>query len=275
MVIMPLHLQFGTEYLKQKFKKMKNKKPLILVVNDDGLKSNGINVLTNIVRELGEVFVVAPSENKSAVSHGMTLYKDIVIERMNNNEFTCSGTPVDCVKLAIDKILPRTPDLCVSGINHGSNHSINSLYSGTLHGAMEATIHGVPSLSFSHLSYDESKTFNDYQAIIKQIISSVLINGLPESVTLNINIPDVDSNNLKGIKLCNQAQGKWTENYILSRKEGSKDYYKLNGTFEHDISDIKSDAWALENKFISVVPVHLDCSVLQQNKFLKYLQYDF
>ena len=112
---------------------MKNKKPLILVVNDDGLKSNGINVLTNIVRELGEVFVVAPSENKSAVSHGMTLYKDIVIERMNNNEFTCSGTPVDCVKLAIDKILPRTPDLCVSGINHGSNHSINSLYSGTLH----------------------------------------------------------------------------------------------------------------------------------------------
>lgn len=125
----------------------KNKKPLILVVNDDGITSLGIKVLTESMREIGEVFVVAPDKNRSGLSHSMTLFQDIFVEKINSqNDFVCSGTPVDCVKLAVNKILPRVPDLCVSGINHGSNHSINSLYSGTLHGAMEGTIQGVPSM---------------------------------------------------------------------------------------------------------------------------------
>ena len=254
---------------------MTNKKPLILVVNDDGVNSNGIKMLSNVAREFGEVFVVAPDKNRSAVSHSMTLNQEVVVEKINDNEFTCSGTPVDCVKIAIDKLLPRLPDLCLSGINHGSNHSINALYSGTLHGAMEATIHEVPSISFSHLSYDESKSFTSFRTFICQIISTVLINGVPKSITLNINIPDIKANKIKGIKLCSQAKGKWTEDYILSRREAKKNFYKISGTFQHDVTNLNSDSWALENNFISIVPVHLDCSVSKQNKFLKYLEYDF
>ena len=175
---------------------MINKEPLILIINDDGVNSNGIKFLSNVARDFGQVFVVAPDRNRSAVSHSMTLSQEIIVKEINHNEFTCSGTPVDCVKIAIDKILPRLPDLCLSGINHGSNHSINALYSGTLHGAMEATIHEVPSISFSHLSYDESKNFTSFKPFISQIISAVLTNGVPKSITLNINIPDIIANNI-------------------------------------------------------------------------------
>ena len=254
---------------------MINKEPLILIINDDGVNSNGIKFLSNVARDFGQVFVVAPDRNRSAVSHSMTLNQEIIVKEINHNEFTCSGTPVDCVKIAIDKILPRLPDLCLSGVNHGSNHSINALYSGTLHGAMEATIHEVPSISFSHLSYDESKNFISFKPFINQIISGVFKNGVPKSITLNVNIPDIIANNIQGIKLCSQAKGKWTEDYILSRQEAKKTFYKISGTFRHDTTDIHSDSWALENNFISVVPVHLDCSVSKQNKFLKYLEYDF
>ena len=134
---------------------MSKNKPLILVVNDDGMFSPGIQLLSSVMREIGDVFVIAPTINRSGASHAMTLNQDIYIEKIEKhvNHFICSGHPVDCVKIGVNKILPRLPDLCVSGINHGSNHSINALYSGTLHGAIEGTIQGIPSISFSHLSY--------------------------------------------------------------------------------------------------------------------------
>ena len=185
-------------------------KPLILVVNDDGIESVGIRVLISVMRSIGDVYVVAPDSNRSGASHSMTLHKEIVIKNIDKQqyEFTCSGTPVDCVKVAFNKILPRKPDLCVSGINHGSNHSINSLYSGTLHAAMEATIQGVSSIAFSHLSYDQKTDLTEFNSFIKRISELLIANKLPREITLNTNFPDVPYNDIKGVRLCNQGKAR-------------------------------------------------------------------
>ena len=256
---------------------MKNK-PLILVVNDDGIISNGISFLSSVMSELGEVFVVAPHQNRSGVSHAMTLDRDIYIEKIKDkkNHFICSGTPVDCVKLSIDKILPRLPDLCVSGVNHGSNHSINSLYSGTLHGAMEGTIHGIPSLSFSHLSYSESIDLSGFKNFIKMFTLEILNSGVESGVTLNINIPDVAPTKIKGLKICKQGVGNWKEDFCKTRIVGDKQYYSVTGKFNQQKNDLESDTWALENNFISIVPITLDLTSGKTIDSLKYLEkYDF
>ena len=205
---------------------MSKKKPLILVVNDDGITSSGIKLLTAAMHEIGDVFVVAPNVNRSGASHSMTLHEDIFIQKIDKdfNYFICSGTPVDCVKSAINKILPRKPDLCVSGVNHGSNHSINSLYSGTLHGAMEGTIQGIPSISFSHLNYSENIILSPFKNVIKYISLKVLKQGLPPSITLNVNFPNTDFRKIKGVKLCEQGNGVWTENFKLIKKEDKEKY---------------------------------------------------
>ena len=255
---------------------MKNKKPLILVVNDDGIRSLGIKVLISIMSEVGEVFVVAPDRNRSGVSHAITLHEDIYIEKLNkNNEFVCSGTPVDCVKIAVDKILPRLPDLCVSGINHGSNHSINSLYSGTLHGAMEGTVKGIPSISFSHLSYSDSVDLSVFKPFIHKISLDVLNVGIPNGITLNINIPSIDYQKIKGLKICKSSNGLWSEDFKPSKKINKKQYYTVTGTFQHNAFETDTDAWALENNFISLVPISIDNSYNIDFNILRYLEYDF
>ena len=251
-------------------------RPLILVVNDDGIESHGIAVLSAIMREIGEVFIVAPHSNRSGASHSMTLNKEIYIQQIDSkkNEFICSGTPVDCVKLAMNKILPRVPDLCVSGINHGSNHSINGLYSGTLHGAMEATIQGVSSLSFSHLSYAEDINFKPFKPIIKKLCMSVLNNPLPKGVTLNINFPDLDVDEIKGLKICKQAQGLWKEEFKHVKTQNLKSYYSISGEFTSNIQDVHTDSWALKHNFISIVPVSIDSTSLLVHE-LNHLEYEF
>ena len=254
---------------------MKNK-PLILVVNDDGMGSTGISVLSSIVREIGDVYVVAPDTNRSGLSHAMTLHEDICVEHVNvkKNEFICSGTPVDCVKLAVNQILPRLPDLCVSGINHGSNHSINGLYSGTLHAAMESTIQGVPSIAFSHLSYLESTSLNPFRNIIKDICLKTLRYNLPDGITLNVNFPDVHFDEIQGLKLCVQSKGSWKENFKLVNSDNLMKRYSISGQFHSDKTDLKSDSWALANNFISIVPVSVYYGAYLVNE-LKYLDYDF
>ena len=255
---------------------MTKNRPLILVVNDDGIQSNGIAILSSLMREIGEVFVVAPDINRSGLSHAMTLNTDIYIENIHQekNEFICSGTPVDCVKLAINKILPRIPDLCVSGINHGSNHSINGLYSGTLHAAMEATIQGVSSISFSHLSYSDKIDFKPFKSIIKKMAISILNNSLPTGITLNVNLPDVHFNQIKGVKICRQARGCWKEEFKLVKTNQLKSYYSISGDFKSDTKDMESDSWALENHFISIVPASIDYSSFLVDE-LNYLAYEF
>ena len=256
---------------------MTKNKPLILVVNDDGIDSSGIKLLTEAMHDIGDVFVVAPNVNRSGSSHSMTLHEDIFLEKTHKdfNYFTCSGTPVDCVKSAMNIILPRIPDLCVSGINHGSNHSINSLYSGTLHAAMEGTIQGVPSIAFSHLNYSERFNLTAFKTVIKRISLEILQQGLLSGVTLNVNFPNIDFSKIKGVKLCQQGFGFWTENFKLIKKEDNKTYYRITGKFQYDKNDLNTDCWALSNKWISIVPISINCTLPINFNALKYLEHDF
>jgi len=256
---------------------IKKNKPLILVVNDDGFFSPGINFLSSIMHQIGDVYIVAPDSNRSGVSHAMTLDKDIYVERVDPglNNYICSGTPVDCVKLAVNKILPRLPDLCVSGVNHGSNHSINALYSGTLHGAMEGTIQGIPSISFSHLSYSLDVDLKPFSEVVHKLVIEIINKGFPSGVTLNINFPNILFNQIKGFKICRQAKGTWTETFKLTKTDLLKKYYNITGSFEHEAKDIETDAWALENNYISIVPVSCDTTAYSWFDQLNYLQYDF
>ena len=255
----------------------KNNKPLILVVNDDGIHSKGIKVLSDAMREIGDVYVVAPDSNRSGASHAITLDKEIYINNLNNglNEYTCSGTPVDCVKLAINKILPRLPDLCVSGINHGANHSINILYSGTAHAAIEGSIKGVPSIAFSHLSYSQSVDMSQFKSVILNLSLNVLKNKLPNGVTLNVNFPDLPIARIKGIRVSKQGDGNWIEDYKLKSSNDLVSYYWITGHFEDQKHQEDSDLWAAQNSFISIVPIVPHFTDLSAINSLKYLQYDF
>jgi|TARA_Y100000994_G_scaffold249606_1_gene262543 5'-nucleotidase len=252
---------------------MKNN-PIILVINDDGISSKGILFLSSLMSNLGEVFVIAPDSDRSGLSHSMTLNHPISIQPVDKdkNKYMCSGTPVDCVKLGVNKILPRLPDLCVSGINHGSNHSINGLYSGTLHGAMEATIQGIPSISFSHLSYDDSVDLTAYSSLITKICLNTIKYNLPEGITLNINFPNINFDQIKGVKLCNPSKGKWHEEFNLIKKQNNKSYYKISGKFTSVNKNIETDSWALHNNFISIVPTAINYSSDLTINELKYLE---
>ena len=239
------------------------KKPLILITNDDGITAPGIRNLIEVMQEIGEIVVVAPDKPQSATGHSITINNTLYLNEVSdkNNpikEISCSGTPVDCVKLAVSEILKQKPDLCVSGINHGSNSSINVIYSGTMSAAVEAGIEGIPAIGFSLLDYDWNADFNPAKKFIKKIAQEVLANGLPEGVVLNVNIPKLSANEIKGIKICRQAKAIWQEKFDKRKTPQGRDYYWLTGEFVNQDKGDDTDEWALENGYISIVPVHFD-----------------
>jgi 5'-nucleotidase len=173
-------------------------------------------------------------------------------------EYNCSGTPVDCVKLAVNEILHRKPDLCVSGINHGSNSSINVIYSGTMSAAVEAGIEGIPAIGFSLLDYDWNADFSQIKSYVKKISMEVLKNKLPNGVVLNVNLPKLKENEIKGIKICRQAKALWMEKFDKRKTPQGKDYYWLTGEFVNEDKGEDTDEWALENGYVSIVPIQFD-----------------
>ena len=239
-------------------------KPLILVVNDDGINAPGIRKLISIMNDFGEVVVVAPDGPQSGKGHAITIEDAIRCDKviMDNGpqtEYACSGTPVDCVKLAVNKLLTRNPDLCVSGINHGSNSSINVIYSGTMAAAIEGALEGIPSIGFSLLDHSIEANFSEGEEYIRKITKSVLENGLPEGVCINVNIPkSVEGKKLKGIKICRQAKGNWEEEFDERVDPKGRKYYWLTGKFVNYDKGEDTDEIALENHYISVVPVQYD-----------------
>ncbi|WP_299885455.1 5'/3'-nucleotidase SurE [uncultured Lacinutrix sp.] len=239
------------------------KKPLILVTNDDGITAPGIITLVDIMKSIGDVIVVAPDSPQSGMGHAITLDSTLHIEKINIKEsnyeaFSCSGTPADCVKIAISEILNRQPDLVVSGINHGSNSSINVIYSGTMSAAIEAGIEGIPAIGFSLLDYSWNANFEHCKNYVKNIAQNVLKNGLTEGTVLNVNIPNSEKHDIKGVKICRQAKANWKEEFDKRQTPQGKDYYWLTGTFENQDKGEDTDEWALENGYISVVPVQFD-----------------
>lgn len=239
------------------------KRPLILVTNDDGINAPGIRTLIDIMNTIGDVVVVAPDSPQSGMGHAITLDATLYVEHVNINnkknlEYSCSGTPADCVKLGIKEVLNRRPDICVSGINHGSNSSINVIYSGTMSAAVEAGIEGIPAIGFSLLDYSWNANFEASKKYVKSITENVLKHGLTNGVVLNVNIPNVSEKDIKGVKICRQAKANWEEEFDKRKSPQGRDYYWLSGKFVNLDHGEDTDEWALANNYVSVVPVQFD-----------------
>ena len=240
-------------------------KPLILVTNDDGITAPGLRALIRFMSEIGEVVVVAPDSPQSGMGHAITVDNTLYSSKVDIDfsdgavsEYSCSGTPADCVKLALQELLYRRPDICISGINHGSNASINVIYSGTMSAAIEAGIEGVPAIGFSLCDYSWNANFEFAGNAIKKIVREALKNKLPKGVVLNVNIPKMNNDLPRGIKICRQARANWKEKFDKRTNPRGKEYYWLTGEFELLDKGEDTDEWALANGYVSVVPTRFD-----------------
>ena len=243
---------------------MKNK-PLILVTNDDGIEAKGLRSLVGVAREFGDVVVISSQVPMSGMSHAITIKVPLRVsleeESAGFRKYLTTGTPVDGVKLAFHSLLERRPDLVLSGINHGSNSSSSILYSGTMGAAMEGAINHISSIGFSLLSYDPDADFGTSVHVARDVIRLVLENGLPQGICLNVNVPAVPLEALKGIRMCSQANGYWKEEFQKREDPNGREYYWLTGFFhnrEPEGDGIGTDEWALEQHYASVVPVNTD-----------------
>ena len=238
------------------------KLPVILITNDDGITSPGIRNLVEAVKGLGKIVVVAPDKPQSGMGHAITIGHPLRMNKVEMFEgveaWQTSGTPVDCVKLAVDKVLHRKPDLCLSGINHGPNHSINVIYSGTMSAAMEACIESIPSIGFSFMSYNYEADFTAARYYVRQIVSTLLKKKMDKHLLLNVNIPDIPLDLIKGVKICRQAYAKYEEDFRQRKDPHGKNYYWLTGAFVNFDKGKDTDVWALEHNYISMVPVQFD-----------------
>jgi 5'-nucleotidase len=242
--------------------KQENKKPTILISNDDGVTAPGLRALVDAMRPLGEIVVVAPDSPQSGMGHAVTIATPLRLDKVDVFEgietYQSSGTPADCIKLATDVVLHHKPDLVVSGINHGSNSSINVIYSGTMSAAMEGAIEGVPAIGFSLLDFSLEADMSAAAQIARLVATQVLQNSLPTGVLLNVNIPAVPYHKLNGIKICRQANAKWEEEFDHRIDPRGRKYFWLVGNFVNYDEGDDTDEWALANNYVSVTPVKCD-----------------
>ncbi|HSF54026.1 MAG TPA: 5'/3'-nucleotidase SurE [Algoriphagus sp.] len=238
-------------------------KPLILVSNDDGITAKGIRVLVSIMKKLGDVVVVAPDSPQSGMGHAITigetlrLYEEEIFEDVL--AYKSSGTPADCVKLAKHYVLKdRTPDLVVSGINHGSNTSISVLYSGTMSAAIEGALEGLPSIGFSLCDFSSKADFSHVEEWVEKIAIQALERGIPKGVALNVNFPPKRNEPIKGIKICRQADAKWQEEFSERFDPTGRKYFWMAGNFVNFDKGEDNDEWAIANNYISIVPCQYD-----------------
>ncbi|MDX2128792.1 MAG: 5'/3'-nucleotidase SurE [Chloroherpetonaceae bacterium] len=245
------------------------KKPYILVCNDDGIDAEGIEALANAMKKIGDVIIVAPSSPQSGMSHAMTLGKPHRITPWQKQKklfgYSVAGTPVDCVKVALTKIVQRKPDLMVSGINYGSNTAINILYSGTVGAAIEASIFGVPSIAFSLTTY-QNANFSYAAKFAQSLAKKVLREGLPNETILTVNIPNLPENEIKGVVVTRQGKSKWKEELLERQDAYGLPYYWLKGTMNLYDDSIEDDEFAIRMGYVSVTPINYD---LTHDKFME------
>ena len=237
-------------------------KPVILITNDDGVTAPGIMNLVEAVKDLGKIIVVAPDKPQSGMGHAITIGQPLRLHKVHVfgdiESYACTGTPVDCVKLAVDKVLHRKPDLCLSGINHGANHSINVIYSGTMSAAVEAAIESIPSAGFSLLDYNIEADFTGARKYARMVVEKMLKTKLDKHTVFNVNIPSVPEELLNGIMICKQAYAKYEEDFVERIDPNGRKYYWLTGEFVNFDKGKDTDVWALANNYVSVVPVQFD-----------------
>lgn len=251
-------------------------KPLIFITNDDGVQAKGLRCLIEVVRPLGRLLVVAPEQGQSGMSHAITMTQPLFLTKIQEEPdleiYACSGTPVDCVKIAFDSLMAphEMPQLILSGINHGSNSAINVLYSGTMAAAIEGSFYDIPSIGLSILSHDPQADFSTAQTFAPQIIRRVLDEKPACPFCINVNIPYLKSDEIKGILPCRQNRGYWREEFNRRQDPRGRDYYWLTGCFhniETDATD--TDEWALNNGYISIVPIQVDLTNYSQLQTMK------
>ncbi len=247
---------------------------LILITNDDGLYAAGLKTLTGVMKEFGKVVVISATESRSAMSQALTVKQPLRVKLLEETDdlriYACSGTPTDGVKLAVNQLLERKPDLLVSGINHGSNASASVLYSGTMAAALEGCLYGITSVGFSLNSYSPSADFTPCEKYIRIICKMVLSNPLPEGVCLNVNMPAIEASEIKGIRVARQARGCWQEEFEKRKDPMGKTYYWLTGQFiNHEPESTDTDEWGMKNGYVSVVPVSTDMTAYSYLSELK------
>ncbi len=256
----------------------KKEKPLILVTNDDGITAGGIRNLIEVAKEFGEVWVVAPDSPQSGMGHAITVHDILRLHEIHDHPgvmaFSCTGTPVDCVKLGIYRVLKRRPDLLLSGINHGANNSINVIYSGTMSAAVEGAVEGIPSIGFSLLDHSWDADFTASRDVVRSIIKNALKHGIPKDTCLNVNIPAIAASKIKGIKVCRQAKAFWEDDFIPRKDPSGRIYYWITGKLNNGDMGEDTDVWALEHNFVSVVPVQYDLTAYHAMAELNSWKYE-
>lgn len=251
---------------------MENQKPLILISNDDGYDAKGIKALIESIRTLGEVLVFAPDGPRSGSAGAITvstpLTATLIQKEDNLTIYKCNGTPVDCIKLALNAYVPRTPNLILGGINHGDNASVNVHYSGTMGIPIEGCMKGVPSIGFSVCDSSPDADFSATTPIVRQICEKVLKEGLPDGVCLNINFPK--RNEFKGIRVCRQTSAHWGDEFIeRTHPRGSKYYWPSGKFYNHEPDAEGTDRWALQNGYVSITPTKIDVTAYEHMKSLE------
>lgn len=250
----------------------KEQRPLILVVNDDGFRAQGIQVLARRMMRFADVLVVAPDHGRSGASCSITSSSPVrLVERsceVGIRVFSCSGTPVDCVKLAVEQVCEHRPDLLVSGINHGDNASISVHYSGTMGAAIEACMKGIPAIGFSLKTRKHTCDFEPYMHAVDKVVSYVLERGLPKDVCLNVNFPEVSS--LRGVRVCRMSRGQWTNEWVSAHHPRTEGYFWLAGDFENlEPEATDTDCWALAQGYAAITPIQLDLTAHGMMDILK------
>tara|TARA_B110000967_G_scaffold12842_1_gene12420 strand:+ start:189 stop:953 length:765 start_codon:yes stop_codon:yes gene_type:complete len=235
---------------------------LILITNDDGYSSKGIKALINAVKNLGKILIVAPDSPQSGMGHAISVNKPIRCYKTNFFDsveaYCCTGTPVDCIKMGLYLLKDKKPDLILSGINHGSNVSTNILYSGTMSAAVEGALSGIPSVGYSLTDYSEDADFQYSEKIVQTISIKVIKEGLKKGTCLNVNIPNVKENQIKGIKVCRQGRAFWDDTFDHRKDPLGKDYYWLTGSFSSKEQALDTDINYLENNYVTIVPTQFD-----------------
>ena len=235
-------------------------RPLILVSNDDGYQAKGINSLVGVLKEFGDVVVVAPHTGRSGKGCAITSEVPVKVELVSSEPgveiYSCTGTPCDCVKVACHDIVPRCPDLVVGGINHGDNSAVNAHYSGTMGVVLEGCMKGIPSIAFSLCSHDADADFTPTYDVIRKVVAAVLERGLPKGSCLNVNFPD--SIEYSGIKVCRQAAGRWVNEWAAHNHPRGGQWWWLTGEFVVDDTAEDADRVALDNNYVAITPTKID-----------------
>lgn len=253
-----------------------NMKPFILISNDDGYHSNGIRTLVSFLSDFADIIVCAPEAARSGFSCAFSAVNYLRLKQRHNipgtEVWSCTGTPVDCVKIALDQLCGRRPDMILGGINHGDNSSVNNHYSGTMGVALEGCMKYIPSIAFSSCDYDENADLGYLRDYVRKIVKRVLSDGLPKGVCLNVNFPKINPEKEKfnGLKVCRMGFGSWINEVVKCRHPRGYDYYWMVGQYRDDEPEATdNDQWALKHNYVAVTPTRIDVTDYEQIERMK------